>query len=151
MFAFAGASETCRSRLCARGAVCADDITRSAKNHWQLVMRLNDQQGHREKVVMDCRAGVLSPRAGQVDRGGYATALGRRACRLAGEGPVWLSMDITLVYPHQLFADHPAITAGPPCGLIEDPLFFGTDPRWPLRVHRQRLLLHRAAMKAYAG
>ena len=66
------------------GPVCADDITRSAKNHWQLVMRLNDQQGHREKVVMDCRAKVLSPRAGQVDRG-YATALGRRACRLAGE------------------------------------------------------------------
>ena len=66
------------------GPVCADDITRSAKNYWQLVMRLNDQQGHREKVVMDCRAGVLSPMAGQVERG-YATALGRRACRLAGE------------------------------------------------------------------
>jgi hypothetical protein len=66
------------------GPVCADGITRSAKNHWQLVLRLNDQQGHREKVVMDCRAGVLSPRAGQVERG-YATAIGRRACRLAGE------------------------------------------------------------------
>ena len=50
------------------GPVCADGITRSAKNHWQLVLRLNDQQGHREKVVMDCRAGVLSPMAGQVDR-----------------------------------------------------------------------------------
>jgi len=66
------------------GPVCADGITRSAKNHWQLVLRFNDQLGHREKVVMDCRALVLSPRAGQVDRG-YATALGRRACRLAGE------------------------------------------------------------------
>ena len=66
------------------GPVCADGITRSAKNHWQLVLRLDDQQGHREKVVMDCRAGVLSPRAGLVDRG-YATALGQRACRLAGE------------------------------------------------------------------
>ena len=66
------------------GPVCADDITRSAKNHWQLVLRLDDQQGHREKVVMDCRAGVLSPRAGLVDRG-YATAIGQRACRLAGE------------------------------------------------------------------
>ena len=66
------------------GPVCADGITRSAKNHWQLVLRLNDQQGHREKVVMDCRAGVLSPLAGQVERG-YATAIGRRACRLAGE------------------------------------------------------------------
>ena len=66
------------------GPVCADDITRSAKNHWQLVLRLNDQQGHREKVVMDCKANVLSPRAGLVDRG-FALALGRRACRLAGE------------------------------------------------------------------
>ena len=66
------------------GPVCADGITRSAKNHWQLVLRLNDQQGHHEKVVMNCRAGQLSPMAGTVDRA-YATALGRRACRLAGE------------------------------------------------------------------
>ena len=66
------------------GPVCADGITRSAKNHWQLVLRLNDQQGHREKVVMNCRAGQLSPMEGPVDRA-YATALGRRACRLAGE------------------------------------------------------------------
>ena len=66
------------------GPVCADDITRSAKNHWQLVLKLNDQLGHREKVVMNCRAGQLSPMAGPVDRA-YATALGRRACRLAGE------------------------------------------------------------------
>ena len=62
------------------GPVCADAITRSAKNHWQLVLRLEDQQGHREKVVVDCRAGVLSPQAGLVDRG-YAKALGMRLCR----------------------------------------------------------------------
>ena len=62
------------------GPVCADSITRSAKNHWQLVLRLEDQQGHREKVVVDCRAGVLSPQAGLVDRG-YAKALGLRLCR----------------------------------------------------------------------
>ena len=67
------------------GPVCADDITRSAKNHWQLVLKLNDQLGHREKVVMNCRAGQLSPMAGPVDRT-YATSIGRRACRLAGEG-----------------------------------------------------------------
>jgi hypothetical protein len=67
------------------GPVCADDITRSAKNHWQLVLKLNDQQGHREKVVMNCLAGQLSPSSGPVDRA-YATAVGRRACRLAGEG-----------------------------------------------------------------
>lgn len=67
------------------GPVCADDITRSAKNHWQLVLKLNDQLGHREKVVMNCRAGQLSPISGPVDRA-YATSIGRRACRLAGEG-----------------------------------------------------------------
>ena len=66
------------------GVVCADEITRSAKNHWQLRMRLEDQQGHRERVVMDCRNQQLSPRGGLVDRI-PATALGRRACRLAGE------------------------------------------------------------------
>ena len=67
------------------GPVCADDITRSAKNHWQLVLKLNDQLGHREKVVMNCRADQLSPISGPVDRA-YATSIGRRACRLAGEG-----------------------------------------------------------------
>ena len=66
------------------GVVCADEITRSAKNHWQLRMRLEDQQGHRERVVMDCRNQQLSPRGGLVDRI-PATALGRRACRLTGE------------------------------------------------------------------
>ena len=66
------------------GVVCADEITSSAKNHWQLRMRLEDQQGHRERVVMDCRNQQLSPLAGLVDRI-PATALGRRACRLAGE------------------------------------------------------------------
>ena len=66
------------------GPVCAEGITRSAKNHWQLVLKLSDQQGHREKVTMNCKAGMLSPLEGQVDRA-YATSLGRRACRLAGE------------------------------------------------------------------
>jgi len=59
-------------------------------------------------------------------------------------------MEISLVYPHQLFSDHPAIKPGRPVALIEDPLFFGTDPDWPQLVHRQKLLLHRASMQAYA-
>ena len=66
------------------GPVCAEGITRSAKNHWQLVLKISDQQGHREKVTMNCKAGMLSPLDGQVDRA-YAISLGRRACRLAGE------------------------------------------------------------------
>jgi deoxyribodipyrimidine photolyase-related protein len=58
---------------------------------------------------------------------------------------------VTLVYPHQLFERHPAERAGQPLFLIEDPLYFGTDPRWPLAVHKQRLVLHRASMKAWAA
>ena len=59
-------------------------------------------------------------------------------------------MEISLIYPHQLFEHHSAVKPGRAVALIEDPLFFGTDPHWPIQVHRQRLLLHRAAMTAYA-
>ncbi len=59
-------------------------------------------------------------------------------------------MDLTLVYPHQLFADHPSLSEGRPVALIEDPLYFGTDPQWPMQVHRQRLLLHRCSMTVFA-
>jgi hypothetical protein len=65
------------------GPVCGEEITRSAKYHWQLRLKLNDHQGHRERVVVDCRSGLLSPRVGPVERD-YAVALARRACRLAG-------------------------------------------------------------------
>ncbi|RYD50001.1 MAG: cryptochrome/photolyase family protein [Verrucomicrobiaceae bacterium] len=57
---------------------------------------------------------------------------------------------VSLVYPHQLFEDHPARHKGQLILLIEDPLFFGNDPHWPLGVHKQRLVLHRASMKAWA-
>jgi deoxyribodipyrimidine photolyase-like uncharacterized protein len=57
--------------------------------------------------------------------------------------------------------DHSCLSASAVCGapsdsirscvaLIEDPLFFGTDPSWPIKVHCQRLLLHRLSMAAYA-
>lgn len=58
-------------------------------------------------------------------------------------------MDACLVYPHQLFFRHPAIAPGRPIYLIEDPLVFGNDPRWPMAVHGQKLVLHRASMKAF--
>ncbi len=68
------------------GPVCGDEITRSAKHHFQLRMKVSDQQGHRERLTVDCRDGHLSPAAGPVERG-YAAAVARRACRLAGEAP----------------------------------------------------------------
>lgn len=63
------------------GPVCADQISRSAKHHWQLRLRLVDQAGHRERITVDCRDGRLSPDAGSVDRS-YGSAVARRACRL---------------------------------------------------------------------
>lgn len=65
------------------GPVCADQISRSAKHHFQLRLRLSDQQGRHERVLVDCRSGTLSPLDGPVERG-YAGAVARRACRLPG-------------------------------------------------------------------
>ena len=59
-------------------------------------------------------------------------------------------MEIVLIYPHQLFAAHPALAANRPVWLIEEPLYFGNDAHWPMAMHKQKLMLHRASMKAYA-
>lgn len=50
-----------------------------------------------------------------------------------------------LVYPHQLFAEHPALTGVAQAVLVEEPLFFTQYP-----FHRQKLMLHRASMQRYA-
>lgn len=60
-------------------------------------------------------------------------------------------MEIALVYPHQLFEKNPALEGGRALWLVEDPLFFGNDPEWPAAMHRQKLVLHRASMRAYAA
>ncbi len=65
------------------GPVCGDEITRNPTLPWQLRLRVWDQRGRHERVVVDCRDGLISPRIGPVERG-YAAALARRACRLAG-------------------------------------------------------------------
>ena len=57
---------------------------------------------------------------------------------------------VTLVLPHQLFDPHPALERGSPVLLLEDTLFFGDPHASPGRFHRQKILLHRASMKAYA-
>jgi deoxyribodipyrimidine photolyase-related protein len=51
----------------------------------------------------------------------------------------------TVIYPHQLFWPHPALTPGRPVFLIEEPLFINEFP-----THRQKALLHRLSLKAYA-
>ncbi len=54
-------------------------------------------------------------------------------------------MKVGLIYPHQLFRPHPAAAGVEMVVLVEDPLFFRQ-----YRFHRQKLMMHRAAMKACA-
>ena len=57
--------------------------------------------------------------------------------------------EITLIYPHQLFAHHPGLAPGRVVVLVEEPLLLGTDPSWPLQFHPQKLALHRHSLEAY--
>ncbi len=52
--------------------------------------------------------------------------------------------EVTIVFPHQLFKIHPAILEGRTVYLIEEKLFFKQ-----FNFHQQKLVLHRASMKAY--
>lgn len=51
----------------------------------------------------------------------------------------------TLIFPHQLFTEHPAVESDRPAFLIEEALFFNQ-----YNFHKQKLILHRATMKMYA-
>ncbi len=51
-----------------------------------------------------------------------------------------------LVYPHQLFDPHPALVGAAEAVLVEDPLVFRQ-----YRFHRQKLILHRASLQAFAA
>lgn len=59
--------------------------------------------------------------------------------------------DATIIFPHQLFEHHPALHKSRPVYLVEDGLFFGHDAHQPLHIHKHKLMLHRASMKAYAA
>lgn len=52
--------------------------------------------------------------------------------------------EITLIFPNQLFENHPALAPSRPVFLVEEFLFFRVQP-----FHAQKLVLLRAAMKAY--
>jgi deoxyribodipyrimidine photolyase-related protein len=54
--------------------------------------------------------------------------------------------NVAVVYPNQLFKDHPALKICDLFILVEDPLFFRQYP-----FHKQKLAFHRASMKAYAA
>lgn len=61
-----------------------------------------------------------------------------------------MSESVVLIFPHQLFENHPALARDRRVLLVEDTLFFGDPHAAPGRFHRQKILLHRASMKAYA-
>ncbi len=55
---------------------------------------------------------------------------------------------VLLLYPHQLYSlsDLPKVDT---VVMVEDPLFFGMDAEHPRRLHKQKLILHRASMRRY--
>ncbi len=53
-------------------------------------------------------------------------------------------MEITLIFPHQLFKEHPALNANRKILLVEEWLFFKQ-----FNFHKQKLILHRASMQFY--
>lgn len=53
-------------------------------------------------------------------------------------------MQVSLVFPHQLYAHHPALMKNQPVYLIEDHLYFSH-----YKFHKQKLMLHRASMKYF--
>ncbi len=56
--------------------------------------------------------------------------------------------EATLIFPHQLFKNHPGLKKDRDIYLIETPLFF-TGADCSFRFHKKKLLLHRASMQAY--
>ena len=54
----------------------------------------------------------------------------------------------TIIFPHQLFANHPAISREREIFLVEGQLFF-SGGHLSLQFHKKKLVLHRASMQAY--
>lgn len=52
--------------------------------------------------------------------------------------------EVTLIFPHQLFQQHPALVKNRQVYLVEEWLFFRQ-----YNFHKQKLILHRSAMKGY--
>lgn len=52
--------------------------------------------------------------------------------------------EAVLIFPHQLFSKHPAVSKNKPVYLVEETLFFNQ-----YNFHKQKLILHRASMRFY--
>jgi deoxyribodipyrimidine photolyase-related protein len=51
---------------------------------------------------------------------------------------------VAVIFPHQLFANHPVLSKVSDIVLVEDERFFGD-----FKFHKKKLVLHRASMRAY--
>ena len=58
-------------------------------------------------------------------------------------------MEVTFIYPNQLFDPHPAVTRNRSIFLIEDPLFFG-DKKYFFNYNKKKILLHYISMSYFA-
>jgi deoxyribodipyrimidine photolyase-related protein len=54
----------------------------------------------------------------------------------------------TIIFPHQLFANHPGISREREIFLVEEQLYF-SGGHLSLQFHKKKLVLHRASMQAY--
>ncbi|QQL45160.1 cryptochrome/photolyase family protein [Sulfuriroseicoccus oceanibius] len=59
-------------------------------------------------------------------------------------------MRVGLVFPHQLFDDHPALEGVDRCVLVDEPLLYWGEGEWRMTPHAKRVLLLKAAGLAYA-
>lgn len=55
-------------------------------------------------------------------------------------------MTISLIFPHQLYNQHPAINKNETIYLVEEELFFKQ-----FKFHKQKIILHKASMHAYSA
>ncbi len=68
--------------------------------------------------------------------------------RFKGSDREYIMKPATLIFPHQLFKDHPALSKERDIFLVEEPLFFA-GVRSSLKFHKKKIILHRASMQAY--
>jgi deoxyribodipyrimidine photolyase-related protein len=61
------------------------------------------------------------------------------------ESAIAMSVQASIIFPHQLFRQHPALISGKIVYLVEEWLYFHQ-----YNFHQQKLLLHRATMRMYA-
>lgn len=58
-------------------------------------------------------------------------------------------MKLGLIFPHQLFEDHPVMGVADRVVMVSEALILGGDDEWPLVPHAKKLLLHKASMAVY--